>query len=176
LSVKANFRELGRRFGKRTQAVATAIQSADPEQFVADFRRGEATVTVDGETLAIGDADATISETPRSGWAVASSGSDTVALDLELTHELRLAGTVREIVRLVQEARKNAGFDVSDRIELCWRVGGSPEPAEAIRTHEQLLATEVLAYAVHEGAPDDETRYFAAGDDELGLRVWLRRV
>jgi isoleucyl-tRNA synthetase len=176
LSVRANFRELGRRFGKRTQAIATAIQSADPEQFVAAFRRGEATVTVDGETLTIDESEATVSETPRSGWAVASSGSDTVALDLELTHELRLAGTVREIVRLVQEARKNAGFDVSDRIVLCWRVGGSPEPAEAIRTHEPLLAAEVLADAVHEGAPDDESAWHTSADSELGLRVWLRRV
>ena len=65
-----------------------------------------------------------ISETPRSGWAVASGGADTVALDLELTHELRLAGLVRDVVRLVQEARKSAGLDVTDRIDLRWRVGG----------------------------------------------------
>ncbi|WP_375490201.1 isoleucine--tRNA ligase [uncultured Jatrophihabitans sp.] len=176
LSVKANFRELGRRFGKRTQTVASAIAAVDPEQFVAAFRRGEATVPVDGESVLIGADEVIISETPRSGWAVASSASDTVALDLELTHELRLAGTAREVVRLIQEARKNAGFEVSDRIELWWRVGGSPEPAEAIRAHEQLLAAEVLADVVREGLPDDEDAYFPAGDEEMGLRIWLRRI
>ena len=97
-----------------------------------------------------------------------------MALDLELTHELRLAGLVREIVRLVQDARKNAGLEVTDRIELWWRVGGSPEPAEAIRTHADQLAGEVLATALHEGAPDGEL--YRVEDEELGLTIWLRRA
>ena len=109
------------------------------------------TVEVDGETLPLAGDMVTISETPRSGWAVASAGADTVALDLELTHELRLAGLVRDVVRLVQEARKAAGLEVTDRIELHWRVGGSPEPAEAIRTHADLLAREVLAVVAGRG-------------------------
>ncbi len=175
LSVKANFRELGRRFGKRTQRVATAIQAADPVRFVADYRAGVAHVEVDGETLAIGANDVVVGETPRSGWAVTSAGADTVALDLELTHELRLLGILRDVVRLVQEARKAAGFEVSDRIELWWRVGGSPDPAEAIRTHAEQLSAEVLASVLHEGAPDEPDTCASAVDEELGLRVWLRR-
>jgi isoleucyl-tRNA synthetase len=175
LSVKPNFRELGRRFGKRTQAVAAAITAADAVPFVAAYRAGTATVEVDGVAEPIGGDEVVVSETPRSGWAVASAGADTVALDLELTHELRLLGLVRDIVRMVQEARKNAGLEVTDRIELCWRVGGSPEPAEAIRTHAGQLAGEVLASSVHEGAPDDEG-WFTAVDEELGLHVWLRRA
>jgi isoleucyl-tRNA synthetase len=106
---------------------------------------------------------------------VASAGADTVALDLELTHELRLAGLSRKIVRIVQDARKNAGLEVTDRIELWWRVGGSPEPAEAIRAHSTQLATEVLATTVHEGAPDDDG-LFGVTDEELGLHVWLRKA
>ncbi len=179
LAVKPNFRELGRRFGKRTQVVASAIGAADPAAFVAAYRSGQARVTVDGEELPIGGEEVVIAETPRSGWAVATGGSDTVALDLELTHELRLAGLVREVVRLVQDARKNAGFEVTDRITLWWRVGGSPEPAQAIRTHAEQLATEVLATSLVEGAPEAEEAsadVFSAEDEELGLRVWLRRV
>jgi len=79
-------------------------------------------------------------------------------------------------VRVVQEARKNAGLDVTDRIELWWRVGGSPEPAEAIRTHAEQLAGEVLATTMHEGAPDGDVATFSAEDDDLGLHLWLRRV
>jgi isoleucyl-tRNA synthetase len=174
LSVKPNFRELGRRFGKRTQAVAAAIQAADPAEFVAAYRAGAATVELDGEPVTLSGDEVVVAETPRSGWAVASAGADTVALDLELTHELRLAGLVRDIVRIVQEARKNAGLDVTDRIELWWQVGGSPEPAEAIRTHEEQLAREVLATAVHEGPPSESLHEFS--DTELGLRAWLRRA
>jgi isoleucyl-tRNA synthetase len=117
-----------------------------------------------------------VTETPRSGWAVASAGSDTVALDLELTHELRLAGLARDVVRIVQEARKSAGYEVTDRIELSWRVGGSPEPAEAIRAHAEQIADEVLAVALHEGAPADDTGMYSQADDDLGLHIWMRRA
>ncbi len=179
LSVKPNFRELGRRFGNRTQAVAAAISAsaaADAVPFVAAYRAGTAQVDVDGQTIAVGGDEVVVAETPRSGWAVSAAGGDTVALDLELTHELRLLGLVRDIVRFVQEARKNAGLEVTDRIELWWRVGGSPEPAEAIRTHAAQLAAEVLATTMHEGAPDDADTPASAVDEELGLHVWLRPV
>jgi isoleucyl-tRNA synthetase len=176
LSVKPNFRELGRRFGKQTQQVARAIQAVDPAVFVAAYRAGSASVTVDGEPVSVGGDEVVVAETPRSGWAVASAGADTVALDLELTHELRLAGLVRDIVRIVQDARKNAGLEVTDRIELWWQVGGAPAPAEAIRTHAKTLAAEVLALGLHEGAPSAEDGTFSATDEELGLHIWLRRA
>ncbi|MDT4910125.1 MAG: isoleucyl-tRNA synthetase, partial [Pseudonocardiales bacterium] len=176
VAVKPNFRTLGRRFGGGTQAVAQAVAAAPPREFAAALAAGSASVLVAGEQVTIGPDEVMVTETPRSGWAVASAGAETVALDLELTHELRLAGLVRDVVRIVQEARKNAGLDVTDRIELWWRVGGSPEPAEAIRTHADQLAREVLATTVHEGPPDDGVETFATQDEELGLHIWLRRA
>ena len=110
------------------------------------------TVEVGGETLPITGDVLVIAETPRSGWAVASAEADTVALDLELTHELRLAGLVRDVVRLVQDARKAAGLEVTDRIELWWRVGGSPDPAEAIRTHARSTGERGAGCRADEGA------------------------
>jgi isoleucyl-tRNA synthetase len=173
--IKPNFRALGKRFGGRTQAVAAAISAADPRGFAAALAAGSATVSVDGAELGVTADEVVVSETPRSGWAVANSGPETVALDLELTHELRLAGLARRIVRLVQDARKNAGLEVTDRIELWWRVGGSPLPAEAIRAHAEQLASEVLATLLHEGAPDSTADTFSTEDEELGLHLWLRR-
>ncbi|MDP9117376.1 MAG: isoleucine--tRNA ligase [Actinomycetota bacterium] len=175
ITLKPNFRTLGSRFGKSTQPIASAISASDPAAFAADLTRGSASVQVDGITVAIDASEVVVTETPRTGWAVASAGAETVALDLELTHELRLLGLVRDIVRIVQETRKQAGLDVTDRIELWWRVGGSPEPAEAIRAHADQLSSEVLATEVHEGAPANPAEFFAAGDDELGLHLWLRR-
>ncbi|MEO9237839.1 MAG: DUF5915 domain-containing protein, partial [Jatrophihabitantaceae bacterium] len=121
--------------------------------------------------------DVIISEAPVSGWAVETSGPDTVALDLELTPQLRRLGLLRDVVRIVQEARKSAGFEVTDRIELRWRVGGSPEPAEAIRGHADELAREVLASSLIEGAPADEAGFagYQTSDTELGLHLWLSR-
>ena len=175
VTIKANFRSLGKRFGSATQHVAKALAASDPVALVTALRdRGAAPVTTDRGQVELTDDDVIVTETPRSGWAVSSEGPDTVALDLELTGELRRLGLLRDVIRIVQEARKNAGFEVTDRIALFWRVGGSPEPAEAIREHLAELGREVLATEVTEGAPPPG-RYYEAADQELGLHLWLSR-
>jgi isoleucyl-tRNA synthetase len=101
---------------------------------------------------------------------------ETLALDLQLTPDLVRAGLAREVVRLVQEARKASGYDVSDRVRLSWEASG--ELAEALRAHRDLLAEEVLAVQVEEGLAavplgDGTTR---RQEDELGLTFHLRRA
>jgi isoleucyl-tRNA synthetase len=174
VSVKPNFRALGRRFGNRTPRVAAAVSAADPAAFAAAVRGGgAATVRVDGEEVTVSAEDVLISESPREGWAVASDGGETVALDLALTAELRRAGLVREVVRLVQEARKRQGFDVSDRVELWW-TAVTPEAAHALREGRGTLAAEVLAVEVTEGVPNAPLAPHEV--DELGLTFWVRAV
>jgi isoleucyl-tRNA synthetase len=177
VTVKPNFRALGKRFGSRTKTIADAVAAADARELAAALAAaGTATITVAGETVELSTDDVVVSETPRSGWAVSSAGAETVALDLELTHELRLAGLARDIVRMVQDARKNAGLEVTDRIVLWWQVGGAPAPAEAIHTHADQLRTELLATELIEGVPADTTGLFSTTDEELGLTFWLRRA
>jgi isoleucyl-tRNA synthetase len=147
VSVKIDFRAVGRRLGKQVQAVAKAVAAVDAGRLVADYRAGTATVEVDGAPVALEDGDLIVTETPREGWTVASNGGLTVALDLTLTPELERAGLVREVVRLVQEARKGSGLEVSDRIELRWTADGAL--AQALEEHAGQLAGEVLAVAVH---------------------------
>jgi isoleucyl-tRNA synthetase len=170
VTVKANFRPLGARFGKGVQAVAKAIAAADPVALAAAVRAGTASVEVDGETVALSRDEVVVTETPRSGWAVASGPGATVALDLEITPELRRAGLVRDAVRLVQEARKSTGLDVSDRIELWWAASG--EMADALQEGWLKLAEEVLAVTVTQGRPTADLAHH--DDPELGLRFWLR--
>ncbi len=179
LSVKPNFRTLGRRFGKRTPAVAAAVAAADPAGLVAALRLGgPARVAVGDEEIPVSADDVVVTETPLAGWAVASDGGETVALDLLLTPPLVRAGLAREVVRLVQEARKSTGLEVSDRIRLRWRAEG--ELAAALREHADTVADEVLAtdYAeLPDGAaesPYDGTTEH--GSPELGLRFWLARA
>ncbi len=152
VSAKGNFRALGRRFGKDTPKVAAAIAATDGAELAKALRSsGAASVTVDGlGVVEVGPDDVVVTESPRSGWAVASDRGETVALDLALTPELVRAGLVREAIRLVQEARKSSGFDVSDRIRLAWQAEG--ELAEALRADGSLLADEVLAVDVARGA------------------------
>jgi isoleucyl-tRNA synthetase len=173
VSAKANFRSLGRRFGKGTQAVAAAIAGCDAASLAASLREGRATVEVDGAPVELGLDDVVLTETPRAGWAVVADAGETLALDLTLTPELLRAGSVREVVRLIQEARKGAGLDVSDRIELWWDAAGE-ELAGALRESAELLASEVLAATVEEGAPVADLSPHR--DTELGLTFWLRQV
>jgi isoleucyl-tRNA synthetase len=105
VSAKANFRALGKRFGQRTPKVAAAIAAADAAELAAALRgTGSAAVSVDGELVEVGGDEVIVTETPRQGWAVATAGGETVALDLTVTPELRRAGVARDAVRLIQDA------------------------------------------------------------------------
>jgi isoleucyl-tRNA synthetase len=153
-SVKPNFRALGKQFGKGTPAVAAAIQAADPAALSAELRSaGTASVEVHGAPVRIGPDDVIVTQTPRTGWAVASEGGEAVALDIAITPELRREGLAREVVRLVQDARKSDGLHVSDRISLRWTTA-DPELAAALTEHGDLIRSEVLAIGYGPGQPD----------------------
>ena len=152
-TVKANFRALGKRFGSGTQAVAAAIAAADPGALAAQLRAtGAAQVEVDGEVVSLGPDDVVVTQTPVAGWAVASDGGETVALEVTITPELRREGLAREFIRLVQDARKTDGFDVSDRISVRWS-SADPELADALAEHRALISGEVLAVDFGPGEP-----------------------
>ncbi|KAA1399727.1 isoleucine--tRNA ligase [Aeromicrobium ginsengisoli] len=169
-SAKGNFRNLGKRFGKQTPQVAAAIAGADAAAIAASLAStGAATVEVDGSSVEVGPDDVIISERPREGWSVVNDQGETVALDLELDDELRLAGFAREAIRVVQEARKSSGLDISDRITLSWTASG--QMAEALRTHEALISDEVLATSISEVADASD---FA--DEELGFGFTLAKA
>ncbi len=157
VSVKANFRALGARFGKQTPAVAQAVAGADPTSLVSSMRaQGSVVVTVPevGEVTVTED-DVIVTETPREGWAVVSEGGESLALDLHLDDALVRAGLAREIVRTLQEGRKTAGLEVSDRIRVWW-ASKDDLLAAAIMEHSEDIAREVLAIEFANGpGPDD---------------------
>ena len=101
----------------------------------------------------------------------------TVALETSLTPELRREGLAREAIRLIQDARKTDGLDVTDRIELWWEASG-PELPAALEEQGTLIANEVLATRYQDGRPAAEA---GAGvhehrDSGLGLTFWLRKA
>ncbi|TFV75575.1 isoleucine--tRNA ligase [Blastococcus sp. CT_GayMR19] len=170
VSVKVDFRAVGRRLGKQVQAVATAVAGADAAELTAAYRAGTASVEVDGDPVQLEDGDLIVTETPREGWTVASGGGLTVALDLTLTPALERAGLAREAVRLIQEARKTSGLEVSDRIELWWTAEGAM--SEALPEHAAQIAAEVLAVSLHAGTPGDGPGI----EGPEGSRFWLARA
>jgi isoleucyl-tRNA synthetase len=173
-TAKANFRTLGKRFGKGVQQVARAIAGADAAALRDALRDGTATVEVDGAPVPLGPDEVIITETPREGWAVASDTGASVALDLRVTPELRRAGIARDAIRQIQEARKTTGLQVTDRIVL--RYGWSlEETGIALGEHGDLVADEVLATDHAAGEPDwADAEPFR--DETLGLTFWLRKA
>ena len=171
-SAKGNFRALGKRFAKDTPRVAAAIAAADAGELSAALAAdGRATVELDGQPVEVLPDEVIVSERPREGWSVVNEQGETVALDLELTPELRRAGQAREVVRMVQEARKSSGFEVSDRITLRWHAAG--EVAESVREHGELISREVLATTITEA---DDAEGLEQADADLGLAFSVQRV
>jgi isoleucyl-tRNA synthetase len=171
ISVKANFRTLGTKFGADVQVIAKEIATADPSAMVKELRKNKVfklNVDLGGKAKAIeiDIDDLVITETPRSGWSVSSHAGESLALDLTLTPELIRAGQVREVVRAIQEERKNIGLDVSDRITVNWNA-----PADltaAINSAVSEISAEVLATKMVQNSSESST------DNELGL--WLKLV
>jgi len=146
-AVKPNYRSLGPRFGKRMPQVAAAVEALDPvhvAKVMADG--GEVGISIDGDDHTIGADEVILALQPLEGYEVEAEAGHAVALQLELDDELRREGLAREIVHAVQNARKAAGLDISDRIELA--LDGDEELVAAAREHEPYIAAEVLATSV----------------------------
>lgn len=173
VSVKANFRSLGAKYGASVQAIARAIQSEDPAALVKQVRETGAT-TIDfqagdgtRQSAEISVEDLAITETPREGWTYESAHGESVALDLTLTPELISQGVAREAIRLIQDERKAEGFDISDRITLEWNA--KDEYVDSITDHISHIGDEVLAIKLNRDAN------LAPADNELGLALRLTK-
>jgi isoleucyl-tRNA synthetase len=164
ISVKANFKSLGAKFGGAVQEISKAIAATDATALVKTLR---STGSTSVGTWEIALEDLVITEVPKSGWSVSSHDGESVALDLELTPALLAAGNVREVIRYIQERRKSDGLDISDRINVRWNA--TDEIAAAIESDKQHIADEVLALSMLR----DES--LTVTDEEVGVVVVLEK-
>ena len=173
VSIKANFRSLGAKFGASVQAIAKAIHAEEAAQLVTVLRsKGSTSIEYNDVTGTVQKAEITtedvlVTETPREGWTYASAHGESLALDLALTPELIAQGIAREAIRLIQDERKALGFDISDRITLVWNA--SEEHLAAITAHSHHIGEEVLATEIKRDAT------LALADNEIGLALRLER-
>ncbi len=151
--VKANYRSLGPRFGSEMPLAAQAIAALDPARVAEAVRDGgQIGISVSGREHTLAAEDVILTLRPPEGYAVEREGSHAVALDLQIDEGLRQEGRGREVVHAVQNARKNAGLAVEDRIEL--DLDGDPVLIEAAREQRDYLSEETLALATRIGAED----------------------
>ena len=144
--VKPNLPRVGRRYGRRVPAIRAALARADAAAIATAVARGESfAVTADGETLRFEAEDVLIETSSAPGYASAEEGGYLVGVDTRIDTALELEGLAREMVRTVQETRKQAGLEVSDRILL--RITGSKRIEAALEEHRDYIGAETLAIA-----------------------------
>jgi isoleucyl-tRNA synthetase len=174
--VKPNYRALGPRFGKHMPQVAAAVAALDPARVAGTLAEGgEVGVSIDGADHTLGGDDLTLALAPLEGYEVEAEAGHAVALQLEIDEELRREGLAREIVRAVQNARKEAGLEITDRIAL--GLDGDAELLEVAREHEAYIAGEVLASAITYGDEDGAGGVVSVANIEgRELRISIRPV
>jgi len=167
LRAKANFRSLGKRYGKRTPAVAAAAGRLAADQ-LRELEQGRpAELELEGERVSYLPEDVVVEREVASDWLVGSDGPFVAALDPTLTEPLRHEGVAREVVNRVQRLRKEAGYVYTDRIAL-W-IQGAGAVADAVRAHADFIQGETLARSLTLGsrapAPDLEQQVDIDGHD-----------
>ena len=141
--IKCNFRTLGKKFGKLMKSVNEAVTNMSQEQIAELEKNGNITLQVEGVDALIELADVEIFSEDVPGWTVANEGALTVALDVEVTDDLRREGIAREIVKKIQAMRKDSGFDIVDRIAV--EIASSEATDAAVEQFNGYICNQVLA-------------------------------
>ena len=141
--IKCNFRTLGKKFGKLMKSINAAVAEMTQEQISALEANGNITLNVEGVDAVIETADVEIYSEDVPGWTVANEGALTVALDVEVTEELRQEGVAREIVKKIQTMRKECGLDIVDRINVTLSTSSASD--DAVNKFGDYISNQVLA-------------------------------
>lgn len=149
--VKCNFRVMGKKFGKLMKAVAAAVGELSQDAINELSVNGSVHVDVDGQTVEIVREDVEIVSEDIPGWTVANDGALTVALDLEITEELKNEGMAREIVKRIQAYRKSSGFEITDHIHVV--LSHDDNLQKAVEAYHDYICSQVLADKLEFGAP-----------------------
>ena len=150
--VKCNFRVMGKKFGKLMKAVAAAVGALSQDAINELSVNGSVQVHVDGQSVEIVREDVEIVSEDIPGWTVANDGALTVALDLEITEELKNEGMAREIVKRIQAYRKSSGFEITDHIHVV--LSHDDNLQKAVEAYHDYICSQVLADKLEFGAPE----------------------
>ena len=140
--IKPNFKTLGPKFGKDMALIANKVQNFSKEDINKIEKEGTISIEINGKNINLGLQDVEISSKDIAGWLVANEGSYTVALDINITEDLRKEGIARELVNRIQNARKESGFEVTDKIKLT--VLNFENLEQAISDNKTYIITETL--------------------------------
>ncbi|MDO4956641.1 MAG: isoleucine--tRNA ligase [Bacteroidales bacterium] len=140
---KCNFRVMGKKFGKQMKAVAALVEAVGTEDINAFEKSGQMQLTLDGQAITIEPEDVSILCEDIPGWQVANEGIFTVALDIQISEELRKEGMARELVNRLQNLRKSSGLEITDRIKVV--MAHCDQLDEAVASFKEYICGQVLA-------------------------------
>ncbi len=151
--VKCNFRTMGKKYGKMMKAVNEAVVGMTQEQIAELESKQQVVLSVEGQDITVEAVDVEIISEDIPGWTVANDGNLTVALDIEITDELKNEGIAREIVKRIQGIRKESGFEIVDRIKV--EITDVPAVAAAVKGFGDYICGQVLANSLSLGSPSE---------------------
>ena len=166
--VKCNFRTMGKKFGKLMKGIAAEMTALSQDRIATLEEQGFLELTVEGEAVKVEAADVEIISEDIPGWLVSNEGNLTVALEIELTDELRREGMARELINRIQNLRKENGFEITDRVRVF--LGGANDFVQAaVSDYGKDIATSVLADQIIFESNDGPTIDF--DDFEMNIKV-----
>ena len=144
--VKCNFRVMGKKYGKLMKDVAAKMNSLNQDEIAQFEQSGNYTFDLQGTPISVDVADVEIISEDMPGWLVSNEGNLTVALEVDLTDELKREGMARELINRIQNLRKETGFEITDRIIVT--VSPNEEAAAAIHSFGEFIKNQVLANSI----------------------------
>jgi isoleucyl-tRNA synthetase len=170
--VKCNFRTMGKKFGKLMKDVNAAVTALSQEQ-IAELETGHLPLTLPtGDAVTIDLEDVEIFSEDIPGWTVANDGALTVALDITVTDELRNEGFARELIKRIQNLRKESGFEITDLISI--QLEHNEHIDRAVEAFGDYITSQVLADGITIVA--DVTNPAVLDFDDFKLNAHLERI
>lgn len=170
-SAKANFRELGQKFGPKLKSIVPHIQKMDQDAISHYEQYGVFSIDVDGEHIQLEKGDILIETHDVPGWSVASDSGLTVALDIDITEELKSEGFARDIVNRIQNMRKDSGLEVQDKIKV-EIISKDSFVVNSIKDFKDYISKETQAMKIDtiEQEPSEENK-MDIDDISIGLKI-----
>jgi isoleucyl-tRNA synthetase len=171
--VKPNFKTLGKKYGKQMKEIADVLQAFDQKGIAAlEASSAYSLALASGEVVLMPE-DVVITSEDMPGWLVAVDGSLTVALDIQISEDLRREGIARELVNRIQNLRKDENFEVTDKIAV--RIERRDEIVETLEHFREYICSQTLACSLEMGEALSQARQVEWGDGSLGIEVRVLR-
>ncbi len=173
--IKANFKQLGPKYGKLVKHISAALNQFSQEDITALEKNGKYSMEIEGKQVEITTDEVEIISEDIPGWLVTNDTNLTIALDINVTEDLKYEGIARELVNRIQNIRKDNQFDVTDKIEI--EIQQQPEIEQAVKKHMTYISSQTLSDSIKlvDVLKENNTN-FVQLDDNIQTNIKVKKV